>query len=184
MAMFFLPAVVFAAALPHLTPKQFLKAGAGVLVGEIVDVQVVWHRKEKHQIGREIGKAVIKVHEVLSGQLDAPLVIFPYDRRLKDSILNPEGWDYVPPVKGKKLIIYFWNREKDGTYGLSESVLHPQYGPYYLRDAHDDPKVRALFETADKDRTYYLDYPSENPVQEIRSFDDPKVKELREITGH
>jgi hypothetical protein len=171
MALLFLPAIVSATP-PRLTPEQFLKKGAGVLVGEVVDVEVV-----SQDVNSKRGKVMIKVREVLSGQVDIPFVIFPYKTWQWWLLGDDAGWNNVHLVKGQKLIIYFREREEDGTYHLSQSI---QKGipPY------DNPEVRALYEIVDKDRTYYLDYQVDNSIQEIDSYDDPKVKALRELTGY
>jgi hypothetical protein len=126
----------FGAGLRRLGPDEFLKKGAGILLGEIVQFQVLGQK-----LNYEYGNVVVRVDEVLEGKVNAPSVNFPYKRQLGPEIENGYGWDLVArPEVGKKLIIYF--EEKDGVYYTSMSGA--------------------------------------NPIQEIGSFSDPKVKLLRE----
>ena len=135
--LFFLtvPIFTFAAADRALTPSEFLKEGAGVLIGEIVDVQV---SEQEEPI--EAGNVVVKVTEVLAGKVNRPLLNFPYQRQLGPVIFNSHGWDIVPPIRiGKKFIVYFIEND-DGTYDL-----YPQ-GSNSVQEINslDDPKVKAL----------------------------------------
>jgi hypothetical protein len=124
------------ASLPRLTAEAFLEKGAGIFLGEIMEVQVLGQKGNS-----EYGNVVIRVDEVLEGKVNAPPVNFPYKRQVGPEIVNGYGWDLVArPEIGKKLIIYFG--EKHGAYYTSMSGA--------------------------------------NPIQEIKSFDDPKVKAVRE----
>jgi hypothetical protein len=127
----------FAARPPRLPPEGFLEKGAWVLLGEVVEFQVL-----EQEGNSEYGNVVIRVDEVLEGRVNTALVNFPYRRQLGPGIINGTGWDRViaRPEAGKKFIIYF--EEKDGVYST------PLWGG--------------------------------NPIQEISSFDDPKIEALRE----
>ncbi len=126
----------FSAALRRLAPDEFLDKGAGILLGEIVEFQVLGQ-----EWNYEYGDVVIRVDEVLEGVVNAPSLNFPYKRQLGPEIVNGYGWDHVTrPEVGRKLIIFFG--EKDGAYSLS--------------------RVGA------------------NPIQEVTSFDNPKIEALRE----
>ncbi len=126
----------FGASRGSRTPEDFVKNGAWVLLGEVVEVQVVGQDKYS-----EYGNVVIRVDEVLEGKVNAALLTFSYKKQLGTSIVNGYGWDYVTRLEvGRKLIIFFG--EKDGAYSLS--------------------RVGA------------------NPIQEVSSFDDPKIEALRE----
>jgi hypothetical protein len=126
----------FGAVLPELTPEAFLEKGAQILLGEVVEFQVLG-QKDNY----EYGNVVIRVDEVLEGKVNAALVNFPYKRQRGPEIINGNFWNLVArPEVGKKLIIYFG--ERDGAYDLSPS--------------------------------------GGNSVQEVSSFDDPKIEALRE----
>ncbi len=122
----------------NYTPEEFLDRGAWILLGEVVEFQVLGREQDYHY---EYGNVVIRVDEVLEGRVNAALVNFPYRRQLGPGIINGTGWDLVArPEIGKKLIIYFG--QKDGLY-----YIHTWGG---------------------------------NAIQEISSFDDPKIEALRE----
>ncbi len=126
----------FGAVLPWLTAEAFLEKGAEILLGEVVEFQVVGQ-----EWNYEYGNVVIRVDEVLEGKVNAALLKFPYQRQLGPEIENGNFWNLVArPEVGKKMIIYFG--EKDGAYYLSTS--------------------------------------GGNSIQEISSFNDPKIEALRE----
>lgn len=179
--LFFLPKSVTSAVPTSLTSEQFLNKGAGAMIGEISNIQII------QQVGNiEFGKIIMKIKYVFSGKIDGVLAVIPFERERGLTILDKFGidslgvdsccWDDIRLTIGQKLIIYFREREEDGTYHLSQSI---QKG-----SPQDHPKVRALFETADKDETFYLAYPAANSIQEISSFDDSKVEALRKLTTH
>lgn len=118
-----------------LTPEEFLNKGAEVLVGEIVDVQVL----EKNAYA-ESGRVAVKVIEVFAGNVDTSLLTFSYKRQQGLAMVNLQDWDLVsPPERGKKFIIYFIENG-DGT-----NDLYPQ-GSNSVQEINslDDPKVKAL----------------------------------------
>ncbi len=103
----------FGASPRRLTPEEFLEKGAGILLGEIVEFQVVGQ-----EWNYEYGNVVIRVDEVLEGEVNAALLTFPYQRQLGPEIENGYGWNLAArPEVGKKLIIYF--TRQDGTYSVS-----------------------------------------------------------------
>src|SRR5438094_6264441 len=75
---------------PRVTPEKFLEEGAGVLIGQIVDVQVL-----EHEGKIEEGNVEIKIIEVLSGEVDDPVLNFPFRRR--QTMIDSFGWDLISP---------------------------------------------------------------------------------------
>jgi len=128
--------VAFGASPRDLTPEEFFEKGAGILLGEIVEFQVLGQ-----EWNYEYGNVVIRVDEVLEGEVNAALLNFPYQRQLGPEIENGYGWNLAArPEVGRKLIIYF--TRQDGMYSVSTLGA--------------------------------------NSVQEISSFNAPKIKALRE----